>query len=75
MKNTKGVIIGSSLTGTGTMVKLGWIAENYLLCFWVEGMGELQEVVKRVWINDQLIIPLGEIEMLDNEKDQFGFYK
>ena len=39
LKNANGVIIGSSLTGTGTMVKLGWIAENYLLCFWIEGGG------------------------------------
>lgn len=48
LKNTEGVIIGSSLTGRGMMVKLGWIAENYLLCFWTKETGELQEVVKRV---------------------------
>ena len=76
LKNITGVIIGSSLTGRGTMVKLGWMAENYLLCFWIEGgVGELREIVKRVWINNQLIIPLGTSEASSDEKDKFGFYK
>lgn len=51
LSNTEGVIIGSSLTGRGTMVKLGWIAENYLLCLWVKGVGEIHGFTKKVWVN------------------------
>ena len=57
--NSKLYIQGSSLTGTGAMLKDGWIAVNYLICISLDKK-ELYGYVKKVWLNKQLVLPYNE---------------
>ena len=57
--NSQVYILGSSLTGTGAMLRLGWIAVNYLICISHQGK-EYYGYPKRIWINDRLMLPIDE---------------
>lgn len=56
---SKIIVLGSSLTGTGAMLKIGWIAVDYLICIWFDKQ-EFYGYVKKVWLNEQLVLPYNE---------------
>ena len=41
MKDVVGSVLGSTLTGTGTMLKIGGIAIGVRICLFLEGKGEI----------------------------------
>jgi hypothetical protein len=52
-----GSMLGSTLTGTGTMLKMGRIGKGYRICLWVEGKGELiLTPTEKVFINDDEVM-------------------
>ncbi|MEK7115288.1 MAG: hypothetical protein AAB847_02940 [Patescibacteria group bacterium] len=52
-------ILGSSLSGTGAMLKIGWIAIDYLICIEFDEK-EFYGYIKKVWLNEQLVLPYNE---------------
>ena len=58
-KETNGTVIGTTLTGTGTMVKLNTIILGWRLCVFVEDGGELIfSATQKVLVNGTKILPL-----------------
>lgn len=58
-ESTKGMVIGTTLTGTGTMIKLQTIILNLRLCLFVEGKGELiLSAVQGVSVNGTKMLPI-----------------
>lgn len=58
-EETEGTIGGSSLTGTGTMVKVGGIAVGLRLVLFVRGAGELLlSATQEVRVNGTKVLPL-----------------
>ena len=54
-----GSVMGTTLTGTGTMVKLRTIVLNLRLCLFVEGLGQLRlSRTQSVSVNGVKIIPM-----------------
>lgn len=54
MKNTEGSIGGTTLSGTGSMIKLGHITTGMRLCIWAEGIGELTlSSTQEVFVNGE----------------------
>ncbi len=58
-----GSVLGTTLTGTGTMVKMGGIAIGFRLVLFVNGIGELiLSSTQEVRINGFKILPAGHAE-------------
>jgi hypothetical protein len=58
-QETNGTVLGTTLTGTGTMVKLNTIILGLRLCVFIEGRGELIfSPTQRVSINGCRIFPI-----------------
>ncbi len=54
---TEACILGSTLTGTGSMLKIGRIGKDYWICLAVEGRGELiLSSTQKVFINDTEVV-------------------
>lgn len=58
-ESTKGVVVGTTLTGTGTMIKLQTIILGLRLCLFVEGKGELLlSATQSVSVNGTQMFPM-----------------
>ena len=63
-QETVGTIFGTTLTGTGTMVKLRTIILGMRLCVWVNGIGELiLTQTQEVRVNGVRVLPLDQSKM------------
>ncbi len=63
-KETQGTVFGTTLTGTGTMVKMGWMAVGYRLILLVEGTGELMlSETKELQINGFTLLPAEKCQL------------
>lgn len=56
---TKGVVVGTTITGSGTMIKLRTIIFSLRLCLFVQGKGELiLSATQSVLVNGIKILPM-----------------
>lgn len=63
-KEVNGTVCGSSLTGTGTMMKMGGIAVGLRLVLFAQGMGELLlSFTQKVSVNGFEVLP-GQSELV-----------
>ena len=63
-QETEGAIVGTTLTGTGTMVKLRTIILGMRLCIWAYGIGELiLSATQEVRVNGSKVLPLDKSQM------------
>ncbi len=59
VRETNGSVLGTTLTGTGSMVKLRTVILGLRLCVFVEGVGELiLSPTQEVLVNGARILPL-----------------
>lgn len=57
-EEVNGTVVGTTLTGTGTMVKMGGITPFLELVLWVEGKGELiLSPTQEVRVNGKRVLP------------------
>lgn len=62
-QETEATVDGSTLTGTGTMIKVGGIAVGLRLCLFVRGKGEfILSSTQEVYVNDFKMLPVKSIE-------------
>ena len=65
-RETRGRVLGTILTGTGSMVKSNTIVLGLRLCVWVEGLGELRlSATQEVSVNGMKILPIDKTKKVN----------